>query len=229
MVQFWASAYFSFWFLLFEWEESEELGIDHVGDFLEVGGVVAELDVVAVDDEQPAFVLADPLFVALVQAFEVVDADALLEVAAALLYLFYEVGNGRFDVDHQVGQVHERDHQVEQVGIVFKVAVGHHALVVKIGGKDACVFKDGAVLNDGMFAFGNFNHFLESFVKEVDLCVERPAGHVGVEVGQIGIVVNWFKTWCPSVTVGEHFGERGLATANISCYCDMHNSLGVRG
>lgn len=78
-----------------------------------------------------------------------IDTNALLVFASALADLCYEVGDGAAYVDHQVGQSHERHHQVKEVGVVVEVAVGHVSLVVQVGGEDARILKDGAVLYNG--------------------------------------------------------------------------------
>jgi O-acetyl-ADP-ribose deacetylase (regulator of RNase III) len=80
-----------------------------------------------------------------------------------------------------------------------------------------------AVLNDDILRLGNLYHFLETFIQEIHLQVKRPARHVGIEVGQIGVVVDGFETRRPSVTMRQEFGKCGLATAYVSSYCDMHN------
>jgi len=109
--------------LLSHGEESVELGVYLIADLLQVGRVVAKLDIVSVDNDEVALVLCYPLLVALVQPFEVVEAYGLLVVAPALLYLRHEGGYGGTDVDHEVGELDERHHQVEEVGIVVEVSV----------------------------------------------------------------------------------------------------------
>ena len=142
--------------------------------------------------------------------------------------MLHQVGDGRADVDHQVGHLHERHHQFEQVTVVVEVAVAHQALTVQVGGKDARVLIDGAVLDDVDIALRDFNHLLEALVQEVNLQVERPACHVGIEVFQIGIVVHGLKTRAPPVVLGKQLGQGGLAAADVSCYCDMHILLCFR-
>ena len=203
-------------------EETVELGIDHVGDLLEVLGTITKLAVVAIDDDELSLVTLDPLLVATGESLEVVEAHGLLVLTATLLNLCHQGGNGGADVDHEVGQLDERHHEVEEVAIVVEVAVAHHALSVEIGCKDTGILEDGAVLDDGVGTLGNLDHLLEALVEEVDLQVERPPLHVGIEVLQVGVVVYGFESGGPSVTVGQHFGQRGLTTANVSCYCDMH-------
>ena len=214
---------------LFHGEQAEEFGVDHVGDALEVGLRVAELGGVAVHDDEVALVGADPVLVAFVEALEVVEADGLLVFAAALLYLLDEVGYGGADVNHEVGQFDERHHQVEEVGIVLEVAVAHQSLSVQVGREDACVLEDGAVLDEGVFRLRYLDHLLEAAVEEVDLQVERPAGHIGVEVGQVGVVLYRLETGRPAVVVGEHLGERGLTATDVSGNSNVHGVGGLFG
>ena len=88
--------------------------------------------------------------------------------------------------------------------------------------KDTGILKDGTVLNNGLLGMGNLYHLFETLVQEVNLKVERPTFHVGIEVLQIRVIVNGFEPGGPSVTMGQHLGQRGLATTNVSCYCDVH-------
>jgi len=203
-------------------EEAVELGVDHVGDLLEGLRVVAELTVVAIDDDEVAFVAFDPLLVAFAESLEVIDAYALLELAASLLDLCDERGYGAADVNHQVGQLDEGHHEVEEVGVVVEVAVAHVALGMEVGGKDACILENGAVLNDGFGALANLHDVLEALVQEVDLEVERPAAHVLIEIVEIGVVVDGLEACRPAVVGSKELGEGGFATTYVSCDGDMH-------
>ena len=68
-------------------EQSVKLGVDLVGDGGEVFGAVFVVEAVGFDDEDLALVVGDPLLVAVVEVAEVLDADALIKVASALLDL----------------------------------------------------------------------------------------------------------------------------------------------
>ena len=59
----------------FRREQAIELRVDHVGHFLEVLRIVAELDVVRVDDQQVAVVILDPVLIFFIEAGQVIDAD----------------------------------------------------------------------------------------------------------------------------------------------------------
>ena len=134
----------------------------------------------------------------------------------------HQIGNRRTDVDHQIGQFHERHHQIEEVSVVVKVAVAHHTHFVEVWGKDFGIFKDGAVLNDGIVGLCNGNNVFETFVEKIDLQIERPSGHVVVEVFKIRVVVNGFEERFPVVVFCQHFGERGFSATDVSGYCDVH-------
>ena len=161
--------------------------------------------------------------VAVVQAAEVVDADALLVVATAFGNLRYEVGDGAAYVDEQVGQPDERHHQVEEVAVVLEVAVAHVSLCVEVRGEDACVLKDGAVLDDGVLALRYFDDVAEALVEEIDLQVEAPAVHVLIEVVEIRICLHGLEARRPAVALDEQLGEGGLAAPYVSGYCYMHD------
>ena len=203
-------------------EETVELGIDHVGDLLEGLRVFAELAVVAIDDDEVAFVAFNPLLVALAESLEVVDAYALLEFAASFLDLGNERGDGAADVYHQVRQLDEGHHEVEEVGVVVEVTVAHVALCMEVRGKDACIFEDGAILDDGVIALANLHDILEAFVQEVYLEVERPAAHVLIKIVEIGVVVDGLEACRPAVVGSKELGEGGFATTYVSCDGDMH-------
>ena len=208
---------------LFLWEETVELGIDLLGDALEVGDAGLELEGVAIDDEEFAWIALNPFLVTLVQASEVVDADALLVLTAAFGNLGNEVRDGAADVNQQVGQANEGHHQVEEVAVVLEVAVAHVALGMEVRGEDACVLKDGAVLDDGVGALRYFDNIAEAFVEEIHLQVEAPAVHVLIEVVEVGIGLDRLEARRPAVALDEQLGEGGLAAPNVSGYRNMHD------
>ena len=203
-------------------EKSVEFGVDHVGYLLEVLRPVAELDLVGVDDQELPRVVGYPLLVFLVEPGQVVDAYGLLIVAAALLDLGDEVGDGGPEVDQQVGIAHERHHEVEEVGVVLEVPAAHQAHVVEVGGEDAGVLVDGAVLHYDFLRVRYLHHVLEPLVQEIDLEVERPPRHVLIEVGEVGVEVYRFILGRPAVMRGQKPGQGRLAAAYISCYRYVH-------
>ena len=83
---------------LFFREESVELGIDLLGDALEVCDAGLELQIVAIDDDEFPRITLYPILVTIVKTAEVVDAYALFVVAATLSNLCEEVGDGAADV-----------------------------------------------------------------------------------------------------------------------------------
>ena len=206
-------------------EKSEEVGIDVVGDLEEISGVLLEVACVAIDDDEVALVVVDPFLITAVKASEVVERHGLLVVASALVNMIDKVGQRTADVDHQVGQASESDHGVKEVAVVIEVTVGHHAHVVEIGGEDARILEDGAILHDGGFRFGYLDYLFEALGEEVDLDIERPTRHVGVVVGEVGIVVNRFEARRPAVALGEHLGECGFAATDVACYCNVHRVM----
>ena len=203
-------------------EETEELGIDMIGDPTEVLGVVAKLDMVAINDEQVALVVLDPVLVLVVKSLEVVELDLLLIAAGTLLDLRHERRHGGTHIDEQVGHLDERGHEVEQVLIVVEVAIGHESLVVEVGRKDAGILVNSTILDDVLVGLVDLHNVLEALVEEIDLEVERPACHVGIEIRQIRIVLHALEARLPAIMFGQHVGQRCLTTADITCYCNMH-------
>ena len=175
-----------------------------VGYPAEVLGVVAELYLIAIDDKQSPFVLAYPRFVLVAQTLQVVDTHGGFVGASAFLYLRHEGGDGRADINHQVGHLHERHHQVEKVAVVVEVAVGHIPLVVEVRCEDACVLVDSTVLDDVLVRLSNLHHILEAFVEEEHLQVERPATHICIEILQVGIELHTLESGLPAIVLGEH-------------------------
>ena len=158
--------------LLYSTKQTEEVGIDVVGDLEEVGGILFEVAGVSVDDDEVPLVVLDPVLVSTIESGEIVERHGLLVVASALMDMVDEIGQGTADVDHQVGKACEGDHGVEKVAVVVEVAVGHHAHIVEVWREDTRVLEDGTVLDDGFLGLRNLNHFLETLGEEVDLDIE---------------------------------------------------------
>ena len=153
-------------------EKSEQPGVYLVADLTEVLLAVLETAGIHVDDEQFSLVLGNPLLVAVVEALEVVDADAVLVLAAALLDLLHEVRNRRAQVDQQVGIAHHLLHQLEEGGVVVEVAGVHQSHVVQVRREYHRVLVDGAVLDDVLPRVLELHDVLEPLVEEVHLEVE---------------------------------------------------------
>lgn len=208
---------------IFVAEKAEEFTVYAVGYHGEVLGTVQEVAVVFVDDDEATIVGGYPVFVALVKPREVVYADALLVFAATLLNLGNQSWDGGAQVYHEVWLGDKLHHEVEELGVVIKIAVGHHTHIVEVGGEDAGVLKDGAVLHHDVLSLGDGHYILETLVEEIDLQVERPPRHVGVEVCKVGIVFHGLKFRRPAVVLGQHTGQCRLAAADVACYCYVHS------
>ena len=137
--------------------------------------------------------------------------------------LRHDIGNGRADIDHEVRQFDERHHEVEEVGVVGEVAVAHIPHFVQVGREDAGILEDSPVLNDIFLAFRYFHHLFKPFVQEVNLQVEGPSVHIGVEVLEIRVVVYGFEARLPAISFGEHSGECGFSASDVTGYCDVHS------
>ena len=91
-----------------------------------------------------------------------------------------------------------------------------------VGGKDIHALEDGAVLDNGFLTVLNLQQVLESLLEVEHLHIESPSGDILVIVVDIWVFGNGFQILFPSVIFGKHFGERCLATTDISCYCYIH-------
>ena len=131
-------------------KQAEEFGIYQVSNLSEIFRILSELQIITIDDDEATFIILDPILITLVQALEVIDADALLEIAATLLDMLHERRNAALDIYHQVREFHQTDHQIEEIGIVFEIPVAHHTDIMKIRRKDTRILKDGSILYDGL-------------------------------------------------------------------------------
>lgn len=75
-------------------EQSIEFSVNHVGDVLEVEWVALKLHIVAVNNDQVAFIVVDPLLIPFVQSLQVIEPDGLFVVTTSLLNLCHDIGNG---------------------------------------------------------------------------------------------------------------------------------------
>ena len=131
-------------------KQAEELSIYQVSNLSEVFRILSKLQIITINDDEAAFIILDPILITLVQTLEVIDADALLEIAATLLDMLHERRNAAFDIYHQVREFHQTDHQIEEIGIVLEIPIAHHTDIVKIRRKDTRILKDGSILYDGL-------------------------------------------------------------------------------
>lgn len=188
-------------------EQTVDFGINGVDDFTEVFLVFREAVVIDVNDEQFTFVVGrNPGFVALVEALEVVEADAFFVVAAALLDLRYQSWYTCAQVNEKIWRGDKGIHEIEQREIVFEVAGGHETHRVKVGRKNEGIFVDGAVLDNSMRRFFDFLDLRKAAIEVIDLQVERPTLHVVVEIVEIGVLIHVFKMGVPVVMFGEQVG-----------------------
>ena len=93
---------------------------------------------------------------------------------------------------------------------------------MEVRGEYAGVLIDGPVLDYDIVAPGYVHDILEPLVEEINLEIEGPAFHVGVEIRQIRIEIDRLEFRGPTVMGCQHLGQSGLATTYVSCYSDMH-------
>jgi hypothetical protein len=68
-------------------EQAEKLSVDLVGDEGEILRTMLVIQVISLYDEDLAFIIRDPFLVAVIKIAQILDADALLVVAATFLNL----------------------------------------------------------------------------------------------------------------------------------------------
>ena len=133
------------------------------------------------------------------------------------------------EIDEQVGQFDHLHHHVEQVHVGVEIALGKIAHRHVVGHEHIDALEDGAVLDDGLGTAGDLHHVLETLGEEVHLEVERPALDVLVIVFEEGIVGHGLVFRGPSIVLGEHAGEGGLAAADVAGDSDMHQGNDLSG
>ena len=135
----------------FLFEETEEFSIYQIGHLTEVFRILTKLQIVTINDDEAPLVTLDPFFVTVVQALEIVDADTLLEVSASLLNVLDKCRDTALDVNHQVWELYQTNHQIEEIGIIIEIPIAHLTEVMKIRNEDAGILEDSTVLYDGLF------------------------------------------------------------------------------
>ena len=108
---------------LFHWEQTEESIINHIGDFLEVLRVALEVCCVTIYYHQVPFIGLYPVLITLVQTAKVIYPHRLFVLSASLLYVINEARDRASDVDHQIWQLYQGQHQVEEVGVIIEVTL----------------------------------------------------------------------------------------------------------
>ena len=130
--------------------------------------------------------------------------------------------NRTLEIDQQVGQLDHLHHHPEEIHVRIVVALREIAHGHVVGYEHIDALEDGAVLDDGFAAAGDFHHVLETLREEIDLQIERPALDVLVIVFQERVVGHSLEFRGPAVVLGEHPGQRGLAAADIAGDSDVH-------
>ncbi len=131
------------------------------------------------------------------------------------------------EVDQQVGLWNEVGHQVEDLHVGAEVARRHEPHAVEVVGEDVRILVHGAVLEDDLRILRQHVHRLPyPAAEERNLQIERPAIHILVEIADVG-VVRILQVGLRAVASGEDLRERRPAAADISCYCYIHDRMGL--
>ena len=198
--------------------------IDRIDDGAKVFSTFMEAVVIDIHDEQFAFIVgADPCFVTLVKALEVVDADTRLVVASAFGDLAHEVLRARPQVDHQVWRNDGTVHVLEEPEVVLEIARGHQPHRMQVRSEDVRVLVDRSILYHVATTTTDLQQLLKATVQKENLQVEAPTRHVLVEIEQVWVVVHRFFQAVPLVVLGQKLRERGFPGANVACYRDVHD------
>jgi len=107
--------------------------LDTPDDIVKMIGVVNEVEVVRFDDEQsPRVISLYPVFIAGVQEFEVIPADALLIAPAAEPDLTDECVRVGAEVNEEVRRLEIIDHDAEQFAVVLVIPLVHVSHFVEV-------------------------------------------------------------------------------------------------
>ena len=101
------------------------------------------------------------------------------------------------------------------------------SLPVIIGSKDVHTLIDASILNGGFREAVDFQHVPEALFQEEHLSIERPSFQILVIILQIGILHHGLVFGYPSIMVGQHPCQCGLAASYVSCYDYVHIWCGV--
>lgn len=196
-----------------------QLCLHHFHNFPCVFFIVGEVQMVYIDDEQFAVIVAvDPVFVAVVQSFEVIEADAALVIASAHLDVFYQSRDAGPQINEQIGGFDRRDDGLEERQVIVEVTALHEAHICQIGGENIGILVDGAILHDGSAALLYLLHLTVATGQKKNLQVERPALHVHVEIGQIRIAFRVFVMDFPAKMARQKFAKGGLTRPDVPRY-----------
>ncbi len=92
---------------------------------------------------------------------------------------------------------------------------------MKVRGKDMGILVDGPILYDHLVTILNLNNLFQAVIEEVHLEIERPTGHVLIEVVEVRIVLHILEPGFPIIMFGQLLRKRGFACTYVTGYCNM--------
>ena len=145
--------------------------------------------------------MEDKIFVLVIQILEIIDLHGLLIIPAAFLDLCNQCRHGLTKIDHHIGHLHLRFHQVKQFHEGLIVPLTEVTSLVVIAHEDVYTLKNRAVLHNRMGGFLNGQHIFEALFEEIGLQAECPSINISVVVFEIRIKAHAFKARLPSVVL----------------------------
>ena len=145
--------------------------------------------------------MENKIFVLVIQIFEIVNLHGLLIIPAAFLDLCNQCRHGLTKIDHHIGHLHLRFHQVKQFHEGLIVPLTEVTSLVVIAHEDVYTLKDRAVLHNRMGGFLNGQHIFEALFEEIGFQTKRPAVDITIVIFQIRIEAHAFKARLPSVVL----------------------------
>ncbi len=152
-----------------------------------------------IDNEQLAILItANPTFIPVIEAFEVINADAALVIAPPHLDVFYQSGNACPQVDQQVGGLDGGYNGLKKGEVIFKIAALHQTHICQIRRKDVGILINGAILYHRSAALLYLLHLTIATGQKKYLQIERPPLHVHIKIGQIRVAFRILIMYFPT-------------------------------
>lgn len=167
-------------------------------------------------DRDIIFGIFNPPLVCHVQLVQVFRGNPLFELSAASA----DPGDKRIrrclEIDNQIRLLKVLGHYAEQIAVILIISGGHIPHLMQVIGKDLHILVDGAILHGGEIALGHPLMGFESLGEKINLQIEAPAPHIGIEIVQIRIVDDALVKRLPAEPIGDNVSERGFPNADVA-------------
>lgn len=161
------------------------------------------------------FIIRNPILVALIQLFQIIQTHAALVLAPAQLDVRHQRRDARPQVNQQIRRLYLRRHRLKQLKIVLKIPLRHQAHRVQIRRKNIRILINCAVLHHRRIALQNPQNLLVPIIQKINLQIERPPLHIMIKITQIRIIVCRLIMRLPTKVPTQPLAQRRLPRADI--------------